>query len=189
MNTPAHAVINLALLEKRAPEGSTWPILLGAVLPDLPIFVFYVYDRAVAGRAESVVWSHDYFVSAWQPVIDALHSFPLVLLALVAAWRLKAFRAVAFSLSLLLHAVCDFLLHNDDAHRQLFPFSDYRFRSPVSYWDPRYHGALGALFELAAVVLASAVLARRHRSLAARITLALLVIASTAFYVRFYVVG
>ena len=45
-------------------------------------------------------------------------------------------------------AALDLPVHTDDAHRHLLPLSDWRFHSPVSYWDRRYHGAQFAIFEL-----------------------------------------
>ena len=185
MNTPAHAVVNLALLETRWPR-CTWPILAGAVVPDLPMFVFYGWEKLVLDLKEPQIWRTDYFVSSWQPVIDALHSFPLIALALTVALRLRLPRATAFSASLLVHAVCDFFLHNEDAHRQLFPLSDYRFRGPISYWDPAHHGTLGSALEVAAVVVASIALARRHRSIGVRLTLAATALLFVAGWIAFY---
>lgn len=78
------------------------------------------------------------------------------------------------SLSLLLHACADFPLHHDDAHRRFFPFSDYRFSSPVSYWDPRHHGAWGASVELALSAAALILLVRRHDDARVRAAWALL---------------
>ena len=34
----------------------------------------------------------------------------------------------------------DFLVHHDDAYRHFWPLSDWKFMSPLSYWDPRYYG-------------------------------------------------
>lgn len=47
------------------------------------------------------------------------------------------------SWSLLLHACADFPLHHDDAHRQFYSFSDFRFASPISYWGPTPFRCLG----------------------------------------------
>jgi len=37
VNTPGHAVLNLALLGKRDRPERSLPIVIGAILPDLPI--------------------------------------------------------------------------------------------------------------------------------------------------------
>lgn len=160
MNTPSHAVVNAAVLGRRYP---LWPVVAGAVLPDAPIYLFYWSDRFLLGAPASRIWSVDYFRSAWQPAIDALHSFPLVAVAFVLARRLGWRRCEAFSASAFLHSVGDFPFHHDDAHRHFFPFSDYRFRSPVSYWDWRHHGALGAAIELFLVLISLGALCRTYR--------------------------
>jgi hypothetical protein len=41
MNTPAHAVINLLCLGQRSRAKPWMPIVIGAILPDAPMFVFY----------------------------------------------------------------------------------------------------------------------------------------------------
>jgi hypothetical protein len=182
VNTPSHAIVNAALLER----WGVAPALAGAVTPDVPIYVFYAWEKLRLHVPEPNIWRADYFASAWQPVIDALHSFPLIGLALVVAWRLDLPRLRVFSASLMLHALCDFPLHHDDAHRQLFPLSDWRFRSPISYWDPRHHGALGAGIETACVVASCIALARRRRSFAARAGLAALAVVYLALWALFY---
>ena len=48
---------------------------------------------------------------------------------------LKAFASSAF-----LHLSLDFLLHSQDARRQLWPLSDWVFISPLSYWDKNHYG-------------------------------------------------
>lgn len=55
---------------------------------------------------EAQIWNHDYLVFAWQPVIDALHSFPLIFLALLICWRFPSGKFAA--LALLLHSLGDF---------------------------------------------------------------------------------
>jgi hypothetical protein len=171
LNTPAHAVVNLAVLGDRVPRAAL-PVLAGAVLPDVPMLVFYGWEKLMLHMPEGRIWGHDYFVSAWQPVIDGLHSFPLALLGFAAAWALRSPRAAAFFASLFLHSVGDFPLHHDDAHRHFFPFSDWRFASPVSYWDPRHYGLIVGPLELAAVLAGCIVLFRRYESRAARTVIA-----------------
>jgi len=39
----------------------------------------------------------------------------------------------------ILHSVFDIPLHHDDGPRIFYPFSDYMFSSPISYWDRDYY--------------------------------------------------
>ncbi len=55
---------------------------------------------------------------------------------------------VIFALAALTHAAADFFLHVHDAHAHFWPLSDWRFASPVSYWDPRYYGQYFSVFEI-----------------------------------------
>lgn len=167
MNTPSHVLINCAAVGSRPPRR-LWPALLGGALPDAPMYLFYAYEKLILRVPEHQIWRQDYFASPIQPVLDALHSFPLILAALAAALVARSEVLKWLSLSLLLHACLDFPLHHDDAHRQFFPLSDYRFASPVSYWDPRHYGAWGWSLELIATAAAVAVLLRRHKDFGAR---------------------
>ena len=84
--------------------------------------------------------------------------------------------------SIILHALEDLPVHHDDAHRHFLPLSDFRFESPVSYWDPNhYEGIVGAL-EIGLVLIASIYVLRRARS---RWTKGLLVLADVAPWVAY----
>ena len=63
-----------------------------------------------------------------------------------------------------LHAVCDLLLHHDDAHLHFFLLSDWRFRSPVSYWDPNHFGEIVASLEGLVVMVGCIILFRSASS-------------------------
>jgi membrane-bound metal-dependent hydrolase YbcI (DUF457 family) len=104
--------------------------------------------------------------------VDALHSFPLLGAAWLVARRTGRTGWAAGFLSALLHAACDLLTHEEDAHRHLWPLSGWRFASPVSYWDPAHHGHLFAPLEMAAVLVAVALLWRVHPGRRARAALA-----------------
>ena len=162
MNTPAHALINLALLARR-PDAHprTAAIVAGALLPDLVIVVFYAW-HLLRGTGEHEIWSTAYFEPHWQAAIDAFNSIPLIAAAMLIAWRARRPLLLALATSMLLHALGDLPLHHDDAHRHLFPFSDWRFASPLSYWDPAHHGDLASLAEAAGVLAAAAFLWTRH---------------------------
>ncbi len=132
------------------------------------MFVFYVYQKLVRGASEGAIWNDLYFRPEWQSVFDAFHSWPLIGLGLWLAHRMASSRWSVFFVSMALHSVGDFLLHNDDAHRHFFPLSDFRFLSPVSYWDPRYWGTIIGPLEALMVIVGSIVLYRRYESFKTR---------------------
>ncbi|MPY88047.1 MAG: hypothetical protein GEU99_09005 [Luteitalea sp.] len=140
MNTPAHGILNLLVLPRRGEADAVVSVAIGAVLPDLPMVVFYAWERLRA-VPEGTIWGTDYYHAGWQAVFDDVHSLPVLALAWVLA-RLRQSRWSAMLLvSMMLHAVADLPLHREDAHRHFFPFSDWQLVSPVSYWHPAY-GAL-----------------------------------------------
>lgn len=171
----------------RRQRGSfTWPILLGALVPDAAIFVFYGWAKWGANLPESVIWSAAYYSQPWQDIFAVGNSIPLALLGLGIALGLKQLGWLTFCASILLHHLCDLPVHHDDAHRHFFPLSDYRFISPLSYWDADHYGHIVALVELTLVILASVSLCRTIES---RLGRALLILWSTVAliaYLLFY---
>ena len=112
------------------------PVLAGAVAPDLPMFLFYAVEKLLLTTPERLIWSTRYFDAGWQDFFDVFNSLPLIGLALIVAVALRRRGLQLFFASMALHALCDLLLHHEDAHRHLFPFLDWRFASPISYWTP-----------------------------------------------------
>ena len=166
MNTPAHVVLNLLVVGRgpRSDRPQPWlPVLLGALVPDLPMVVFYAIERGLLGTPEHVVWDQAYFEEGWQLFIDAFNSLPLIGLGLLVAWRRRCVALQLFFLSMGLHAATDLLVHHDDAHRHFLPLSTWRFRSPVSYWDPQHFGQVFAAAEALFVAGGCALLLRRDR--------------------------
>lgn len=154
MNTPAHAMINLLLLSGKPDHGRSAAIVAGALLPDLAIIVFYG-GHLLLGTSESQIWSVEYYRPFWQAWIDSFNSIPLIGLALLLCWYARQYLLLIIFGSMLLHVFGDLPLHHDDAHRHFFPFSDWRFQSPVSYWDPAHHGAWAGLVEFVCVLAAA----------------------------------
>lgn len=164
MNTPAHALVNLLLL---APEGGhrrSAAVVAGALIPDLAIVVFYAW-QLLLGTAETQIWSQEYYRPLWQGWIDGFNSIPLILLAMLLCWRLRRYWLLVLLASMLLHVGGDLPLHHDDAHRHFFPFSDWRFSSPISYWDPAHYGYWASLVEFACALAASIFLYLRKADL------------------------
>ncbi|MFQ5660136.1 MAG: hypothetical protein ACE5GZ_06885 [Gammaproteobacteria bacterium] len=168
MNTPAHTFVNLVVLGRKASGKYVIPVVLGSVLPDIPMFIFYFVEKVIRGTPEKVIWHESYFHPLWQNLFDLFHSVPLIGLGLIGAWLAKS-RVFLYLLgSMLLHIAFDFPLHHSDAHRHLFPFSNWRFESPASYWDPAYFGNIMGPMEALAVIICCIVLLRRHRSATGR---------------------
>ena len=155
MQTPGHAVLNLALLGGGAHPTLVLPILAGAVAPDVPIVILYLREHYLRGLPDERIWSESYQRPFWLNLIHGVHSVPLGLLGALGAWGLGWMPGAAFFASALLHALGDLPVHAQDAHRHFLPFSHYRFISPLSYWDVRYHGRAVALGELLLVLAAS----------------------------------
>ncbi len=187
MNTPAHVVTGLLLVGRRDRPELTGPIVLGTLLPDAPMFLFYLWQKLVARTPEAVIWGSRYFDDTWQAFFDVFNSLPLIGLGLLGARALGAPRLLACLAGMAVHVLGDLPLHREDGHRHFFPLSDWRFMSPVSYWDPAHHGTLFAIFEIGLVLVGCVVLARRHDSVALRALLGV-VVTTYAAYIAYAVV-
>lgn len=183
MNTPAHVVLSAVALGRGRWHATWLPISVGALLPDLPMFGFYAYQRLLRGTPETTIWSTLYFDPSWQLFFDLFNSLPLIGVGAAIAWRFGASGALALFASMALHCLADLPLHNDDAHRHFLPLTSWRFASPISYWDPRYFGRIVGVAELGFVVAGSIALVRRGPPLAWRN----LGVATLAIYAAFVV--
>jgi hypothetical protein len=132
----------------------------GGLAPDAPSFVLVLWAALVERRPLGEVFDQLYFSPEWQAILAPSHSAPLWLLLLGSALLFRKPLLTAFAASGLLHQLFDFALHAEDAHRHLWPLSDGRFLSPVSYWDPAHYGAFAAPLE-AVLGVGLALLVRR----------------------------
>jgi len=186
MHTPGHVILNLTALG--SVFGHEGAIIAGAMIPDLPIVALFLFERS-RGTPTDVIWSVCYQRKHWLAIIHGAHSIPLALLGILAGALVHEPALILFFVSVLTHAFCDFPLHAIDAHRHFFPVSEYRFISPISYWDVRYHGRTVARIE-ALLVLACSVflfffLGPRWTSLPAP-ALGALLLATNAWYAQNY---
>jgi membrane-bound metal-dependent hydrolase YbcI (DUF457 family) len=168
MNTPAHLLFGAALFARPSRPGTPVAAVLGSLVPDLSLYFMAATSIWVLGIPAERVFRELYFSDEWQAVFAVDNSIPLwsVLLAF-ALWRQKPI-LVAFASAGLLHLACDLSLHNEDARRHFWPLSDWIFRSPLSYWDPRHHGRVVAPLEMAFAILWTAILWRRFTGWRAR---------------------
>ena len=149
MTTPTHLVASLALIgrnQKYRPHVKS--ILAGAFIPDAMIYVFFIWEGLIKGTDQRTMWDELYFSDFWQFAVDIFNSIPLILLLLLIGYGLKRIWLQAFSWSMLVHIALDLPFHNDDAHAHFLPFTNWKFESPISYWDPSYYGREFGLFEL-----------------------------------------
>ena len=152
MNTPSHYILNLAFLGKTIAPKDNIAITIGAILPDIPIFIFYFVAKFIYKLPESEIWTKTYYQPRWQNIIATFHSIPLALIGLIIFLYLDWRPGKIFCLSIICHCLLDLPVHNDDAHRHFFPFSNYRFISPFSYWDINHYGKWVAGVELLLVL-------------------------------------
>ena len=69
MNTPSHYILNLALLGKTIDSKNNMAIAIGAILPDIPIFIFYFVAKYIYKLPESKIWSEAYYEPFWQNTV------------------------------------------------------------------------------------------------------------------------
>ena len=183
MDTGAHIICNLVVQSRSSESRIFAAVLIGAILPDLPIMLFYAWESLVMNSAESEIWSELYFLPGWQNFFDTFNSLPLIVALLALGIYFKKQLVSVLALSMALHVLLDLPFHHDDAHRHFFPFSDWRFFSPVSYWDPKFHGDVMHIVQITIVIIGLVVLWLRHPGRLEKATLAFLGVGYLLFQV------
>ncbi|MEO1474900.1 MAG: cobalamin biosynthesis protein CobQ [Pseudomonadota bacterium] len=177
--TQTHLLIAATLFAKPGRTRRNASTIAGALAPDAAIFVLFAWAVA-AGIPQETLWRETYWTEPWQSLTAAGNSFPLYMAGLLAGFALVApddgrprwqTLPVLFCLAALTHLLGDFPLHNDDAHQHLWPLSDWRFYSPVSYWDRDHYAGVVAPLETLLGLMLCVVLFRRFRALWVRIVL------------------
>ena len=163
MITPSHIIYSWALAKKTENISSsgdtsrsksrTLAFLLGALFPDTPTYLFFIVCGLILGYSGQEMWGDMYFNSGWSIPITLTHSFWLwpALIGISTYFSLNFIRW--FSISALFHALVDFLVHTDDAYRHFWPFSDWKFHSPVSYYRQSEYGQYVGVFDSTLVLM------------------------------------
>jgi len=125
------------------------------------MFVMVAWERWVNGLNLDQVFREAYFSDFWQEIFAINNSAPVFAVVLFAGLLLRIDWLWAFGLAALLHVICDLPLHFDDGHPHFWPFSDWIFVSPVSYWDPRHHGVGAGIAEAGLSVVLAVILLHR----------------------------
>ncbi len=134
MNTPAHGILNLIVLDhSKGTKSLTLPIALGAILPEAPILLFWFVQKFVLSKPEALIWAVLHDRPAWQLSVDLLNSIPLILIALlISAWMKHPWLTSLFA-SMGLHLLCDLPFHGKEALDHLLSFNHWQFEYCISY--------------------------------------------------------
>ncbi len=194
MITPSHLIYSWALAkrtEKAAPDGlakhRTTAFVVGALLPDIPVYVFFLVCGMLLGYGHEQLWDDMYFSSGWSVVFTLSHSLLLwpgiYLVAKYKRWCIAQWVAI----SAIFHIVVDFCVHTADAYKHFWPLTDWRFVSPISYWDSASYGQYVGCFDAALVLGLLWWLATRYRESKLRFLIyGLLVLATLRFGLEWY---
>lgn len=164
MNTPTHILVSAVLLAKpNGDEGAdhTWrniAAIAGSLFPDLSLYIMWGGAKFIFGIPDRVIFGQMHFSPFWQTLNAISNSVPVFFAILLFGIVRKSVVATVFGISALLHMALDFPFHNSDAHRHFWPFSDWKFHSPISYWNTRFHGEIVGYVEIAVVLVLIAIL-------------------------------
>ena len=188
MTTHSHVILNIALLSKRDKPFLHRYAFIGAVLPDLPLFIFFIIESIIRKTPDDELWGTRYFTEAWQNFFDIFNSVPLILILLgIGYYLLNSEKITVFAWSLLLHCTFDLLTHHDDGHHHFYPLSDFAFESPISYWDRDHYAGIVAPIERVVFLIASIYLFPRLKTRLARWCLVIINVLFLASYVLFFI--
>jgi len=210
MMTQTHSLIAATLFaspERSVRQNSA--ILLGSLVPDLAIYILYFWSK-FKKIPEQTLWQDVYFTEPMLTITAIGNSLPLYASLLLACiciivvqnkhtqlhshstsnkthyWSAVTNSATAlFTLAAMTHLLGDFPVHAKDAHPHFWPISNWKFESPISYWDQNHHGQVFSVIEAIFGIVLSVILFRRFKSLMLRALMALAVISYIAVPVYF----
>jgi len=157
MNTATHILTASAILTRRNRPYRNAAIVFGALLPDLSIFALFAWAKW-NGFSQAQIWRELYWQEPWQTLGAISNSFPIWLIVLGIGLLLRSKITIAVAAAALIHLCLDFPVHADDAHKHFWPVTDWRFHSPLSYWDTDHHSGYVIVAEFLLCLVGLAVL-------------------------------
>ena len=143
MISPTHTLLALAALSKQGDRTRNFTIFTGSLIPDLAIYLWAPYQSIVNGVSGEEMWRVLYFEAPMQNLIAWFNSIPIYALLAVIGFTARGTTwgrlFLFFALAALIHMATDLPVHAEDAYRHIWPLSDWRFFSPLSYWDENHH--------------------------------------------------
>ena len=193
MITSTHALLSLAVLSKRGERKRNLSVLFGSLLPDMAIFLWAPYQAIVNGVSGEEMWDKLYFEPPMQNLIAWFNSIPiygaLALIGFLARSKLWGKLLLVFALAALIHIAGDMPVHADDAYRHFWPISDWRFYSPLSFWDVDHHAGWVGKIDMAIALVSIAVLWVRHPTRWVKIALSITALLYAALLARSIFMG
>jgi len=161
MNSPTHSLLALALLSKKGQPGRNRAVFIGALLPDIVIYFWAPWQTLVNGNSQRDIWDVLYFEPPMQTLIAIFNSIPIyaaiAVIGYFAMGKKWGAALLFFALAALIHMATDMPVHGHDAYRHFWPLSDWRFHSPISYWERDLHAgwvsAVEAIIGLTSIVI------------------------------------
>lgn len=167
MQTPSHFLLTAVLAHKVSPRNQTiskTSLLVGSFLPDLPFILLTIGYEAyyrwfvVPPTSDSIMEYLHFDLFFNDPVWIISHNFfhSLVInfvLLTVGYWGVRrelpwAYLLFWLSVGTLFHTVIDIFTHHSDGPLLFFPLNwDYRYPSPISYWEADYYGRVFRILE------------------------------------------
>ena len=174
MQTVSHLLTTWAggtkLAQKNQSLSVPW-LVLGSVLPDIPFAVltvgYEIYFRWFAPlpvNNQSIMEYLHFNLFFNDPLWIVSHNFlhsvvvngVFIFLALTILRRSRWGRVLLWiAVGAMVHTLIDIFTHHSDGPLFLFPINwQYRFASPISYWETAYYGRQFMMFEYAVDLLA-----------------------------------
>lgn len=179
MMTPTHLLIAGAALSRSGQSselsaevsdrgsafwGLNFAVIVGALLPDLSIYILFLWAKFIAGISSHELWTSVYWQEPWQTYSAITNSLPLYVGFFAVGWFMKVQWLQFLCGAALLHLAFDLPFHHADAHQHFWPFTEFRFHSPLSYWNREHYGDVVSFFECLLALLCIVVLWRRFDS-------------------------
>ncbi|SFZ81392.1 hypothetical protein SAMN02983003_0474 [Devosia enhydra] len=195
MITPTHMLVAGVLVARPADrpwqQAAAW---FGGFFPDMSVFLMVILVRLRVVEAPNLWRAPDglYWQEPWQAISAISNSIPMWAALTVAGafaarrlagrWQPLAHGLMLFALGALLHVLLDLPVHADDAHIHFWPFSDWRFHSPISYYQRAFHGELVGMIEAGLAVGLAALIIWRFRAWPVRLLAVALLVPHVASY-------
>ena len=173
MNTPTHLIISAVLFAKPEQRKVTTAALLGGFVPDFSLYFMFFWHKLVLQTPTQTIFNDLYFSDYWQKIFAMDNSFIIWGILLGLALFLRSEWMIAMSGAALVHLLCDFPLHVDDARAHFWPLTMWKFESPISYWDSTHHGNIVSTLEFLLICVMLGVLWWRFENKMPRIVIAL----------------